>query len=151
MEKIQQKTAYLTKTAINHSVGGDASPKKAAAFEMFNDLVKKAEYVFSSNNDRHSKSEQNIDGDIYWDTFVSVGTVNGKPYPVVFKIRSIDSDVRSQIYQMTAKKETGFSHGDGSKENQTDAHPNYGTSPISDDKLTQKDNNVKYPVPGNDG
>lgn len=132
-------TAYLTKTGVNHSVGGNASPRKAVAFEEFNALVKNAEYAFSSNNDIHSKSEQNVDGDIEWDTFVSVGTVNGEEYPIVFKIRSIDSDIRSQIYEMATKKENGFSHSDGSKENQTDAHPNYGTSPLSKNNIAQID------------
>lgn len=144
-------TAYLTKTGVNHSVGGNASPRKATAFEKFNALVKNAEYAFSSNNDSHSKSEQNIDGNIDWDTFVAVGTVNGEPYPILFKIRSIDSDVRSQIYEMATKKETGFSHGDGSEENQTDAHPNYGTSPISEERLAQNPDNVKYSLSDSDG
>ena len=140
----QSATAYLTRDGINHSVGGPASPRKAAAFEMFNALVKNSEYAFSSENDPHSKSSQNIEGNIEWDTFVAAATVNGEPYPVVFKIRSIDSDVRSQIYEMATKNETGFSHGDGSVESPADAHPNYGTSPISGDTVAQKQQDVKH-------
>lgn len=141
----QGATAYLTRKGIEHSVGGPASPKKAAAFEMFSALIKNAEYVFSSENDLHSI--QNFDGEVLWDTFVAVGTVDGKPYPVTFKIRSIDSDVRSQIYEVATKKETGFSHGDGNQENLTDAHPTYGTSPVSDGRVAQEEPIVKQQFP----
>lgn len=137
--------AYLTKAGINHSVGGTASPQKAAAFEMFNALVKNAEYTFSSPNDTHSKASKEIEGEIDWDTFVSVATLDGEVFPVVFKIRSIDSDIRSQIYQIAIKKETGFSHGDGSQKILTNAHPNYGTSPVSGDNVTRSGGNVNYP------
>lgn len=139
----QSATAYLTRDGINHSVGGAASPRKATAFEMFHSLVKNSEYAFSSENDAHSKSNQKIKENIGWDTFVSVATINGEPYPVVFKIRSIESDVRSQIYEMATKNETGFSHGDGSTETPADAHPNYGTSPISGDNVAQDHPTVK--------
>ena len=136
-------TAYLTRDGINHSVGGFASPRKAAAFEMFNSLVKNSEYAFSSKNDVHSNKNKKIDGNIEWDTFVSVGTINGESYPVVFKVRTIDADVRSQIYEMATKNETGLPHGDGSQENPTDAHPNYGSSPISGDNIPQTEPTVK--------
>lgn len=139
----QGAVAYLTSTGIDHAVGGPASPRKAAAFEKFSSLVKNAEYVFSSENDGHSKSEKNIEGDILWDTFVAVGTIDGDPYPVTFKIRSIDSDVRSQIYEMATKNETGFSREDGTQENPANAHSSYGTSPISGENVAQEEPVVK--------
>ncbi len=139
----QGAVAYLTSKGINHSVGGLASPKKAAAFEKFSALVKNAEYVYSSPHDEHSNTNKNIDGDILWDTFVAVGTINGEPYPVTFKIRSIDADVRSQIYEMATKNETGFSHEDGTQENPANAHSNYGTSPVSAANVPQDGSGVK--------
>lgn len=139
----QGATAYLTRQGINHSVGGPASPKKAAAFEKFSALVKNAEYAFSSENDPHSNSNKKIAGEIDWDTFVAVGSINGKPYPVTFKIRSIDADVRSQIYEMATKNETGFSHGVGNQKDLTNEHPDYGTSPISGDTVAQDGTEVK--------
>lgn len=94
-------------------------------------------YAFCSTNDIHNTSNAKIDGEIVWDTFVSVGTVDGKPYPVTFKIRSIDQDVRSQIYEMATKNETGFSREDGDQNNLTYAHSSYGTSPVSNMSLPQ--------------
>lgn len=138
----QGAVAYLTSKGINHSVGGPASPAKAAAFEQFRLLVKNAEYVYSSNNDIHNDANKNIDGDILWDTFVAVGTINGEPYPVTFKIRSIDADVRSQIYEMATKNETGFSHEDGDQNDLTHAHSNYGTSLVSGERVTQDSGKV---------
>ena len=138
----QGAVAYLTSKGIDHSVGGPASPKKAAAFEKFSLLVKNAEYVYSSNNNEHSNANKNVDGDIMWDTFVAVGTINGEPYPVTFKIRSIDSDVRSQIYEMATKNETGFSREDGTQEKPANAHSSYGTSPVSAENVAQDNENV---------
>ena len=139
----QGDVAYLTSTGIDHAVGGPASPNKVAAYEMFNLLVENAEYVFSSENDEHTDTNKKIDGDILWDTFIAVGTVDGDPYPITFKIRSIDADLRSQIYEMAAKKETGFSREDGTQENPANAHSSYGTSPISAENVAQKKPSVK--------
>ena len=52
----QLAIAYLTSHGIKHAVGGYASPRKAAAFEAFRELVKNAEYTFSSPHDAHRKS-----------------------------------------------------------------------------------------------
>ena len=45
-----------------------------------NTAEKRNSYAFSSTNDIHNTSNAKIDGEIVWDTFVSVGTVDGKPY-----------------------------------------------------------------------
>ena len=145
----QGDVAYLTSTGVDHAVGGPASPKKIAAYEMFGSLVENAEYVFSSENDEHTDTNKKIDGEIQWDTFVAVGTVDGEPYPIAFKIRSLDVDLRSQIYEIAAKKETGFSREDGTQENPANAHSSYGTSPISGETVAQvapvvKSENSKY-------
>ena len=76
------------------------------------ELIKKAEYTYSSKNDRHSNNNGRINGKIDWDCFTAVAMIRGEPYPVVFKIRTIDTDVRSQIYEIASKNETGYSRGD---------------------------------------
>ena len=139
----QVATAYLTRDGINHSVGGFASPRKAAAFEVFCDLVKNSEYAYSAKNDQHSNNNVKIHGRIDWDYFVTAATISGEPYPVVFKIRSIDTDVRSQVYEIAMKNETGYSHGAGDQENLTDGQPNYGATPVSEEMIPQEGSGVK--------
>ena len=137
--------AYLTGEGINHSVGGYASPRKAAAFEAFRELVKNAEYTFSSLHDEHSEIGKNLPEETIWDFFVSVAMIDGKPYPVAFKLRTTDSDVRSQIYEMYQIKEDGVFHGAGKQES-ADGHPNYESIPSSGGTITQEKGDVKDDV-----
>lgn len=120
---------YLTKDGVNHSVGGDIKSDKVAIFQQFKDLVKKAEYVFSTKNDIHSNANKTIGGRIDWDCFVALAKIGDKKYPVVFKIRTIDQDVRSQIYEMATKKEVDSSHDHGQREKPLDELPDYGVVP----------------------
>ena len=53
--------------------------------------------------------EKNIEGEKLWYFFVSVAMINGNEYPVVFKLRTIDSDIRTQIYEIYTTKEDGSS------------------------------------------
>ena len=71
--------------------------------------------------------------------------IGGKPYPVAFKLRTIDSDVRSQIYEMYQTKEDGVFHGAGKQES-ADGHPNYESIPSSGGTLTQENGDVKDDV-----
>lgn len=144
----QIATAYLTRDGIDHSVGGLSSPQKAAAFDAFSGLVKNAEYIYSTENDRHSNENKRIGGRIDWDCFVSVAMNGDEAYPVVFKIRTIDQDLRSQIYEIFAKKETGYSRGGGYAEAQADAQPSYGVTPISEDRLSRQGEEVNKEMPG---
>ena len=139
----QFATAYLTRDGIDHSVGGLASSRKAAAFDSYASLVKNAEYAYSTKNDRHSNENKRIGGKIDWDCFVSVAMIGTEEYPVVFKIRTIDQDLRSQIYEISAKKETGYSRGDGHQNDPVDVQPSYGVTPISKDRLAQQNIEVK--------
>ena len=70
---------------------------------------------------------------------------DGKPYPVAFKLRTTDSDVRSQIYEMYQTKEDGVFHGAGKQES-ADGHPNYESIPSSGGTLTQENGDVKDDV-----
>ena len=144
----QIATAYLTRDGIDHSVGGLSSPQKAAAFDAFSGLVKNAEYIYSTENDRHSNENKRIGGRIDWDCFVSVAMNGDEAYPVVFKIRTIDQDLRSQIYEIFVKKETGYSRGGGYAEAQADAQPSYGVTPISEDRLSRQGEEVNKEMPG---
>jgi hypothetical protein len=141
----QLAIAYLTSHGIKHAVGGYASPRKAAAFEAFRELVKNAEYTFSSHHDEHSEIGKNLQGETIWDFFVSVAMIDGKPYPVAFKLRTTDSDVRSQIYEMYQTKEDGVFHGAGKQES-ADGHPIYESIPSSGGTITQENGDVKDDV-----
>lgn len=120
---------YLTKDGVNHSVGGTITSDKAAIFEQFKTLVKNAVYAFSTKNDVHSNANKAIKGRIDWDCFVALAKIGNVKYPVIFKIRTIDSDVRSQIYEMATKKEADGSHDHGQREKPLDELPDYGVVP----------------------
>ena len=45
---------------------------------------------------------------------------------------------------MATKNETGFAHEGGTRETPTDAHSDYGTSPISGDNLSQSESSVNH-------
>ena len=62
-----------------------------------------------------------------------------------FKLRTTDSDVRSQIYEMYQTKEDGSFHGAG-KQKSVDGHPNYEASPSSGGTITQENGDVKDDV-----
>ena len=133
-------TAYLTSKGLDHSVGGNASPKKAAAFSLYDELTRNAEYVMSSYNDKHNSGNTEV---LCWDTFVAVATVDGESYPVSLKVRTVADDTRSQIYEMATKKETGLSREAAPQNNQGLGHSSYGASPISGDTVTQDRGDVK--------
>ena len=135
--------AYLTKEGFNHSSVGLNVPEKATAFSKYRELIANAEYSYSSKNDTHSNANKRIAGKIDWDCFVAAAMIENEPYPVVFKVRTIDSDVRSQIYRMATKNEIGSTHDYGQQDNLPDALPNYGGTPISGDMVSQPASEVK--------
>ena len=135
--------AYLTKEGFNHSSVGLNVPEKATAFSKYRELIANAEYSYSSKNDTHSNANKRISGKIDWDCFVATAMIENEPYPVVFKVRTIDSDVRSQIYRMATKNEIGSTHDYGQQNNLPDALPNYGGTPISGDMVSQPASEVK--------
>lgn len=73
---------------------------------------------------------------------MAVAQIGDEAYPVAFKIRTIDMDVRSQIYEIAATKETGGTHEGGQRQKQLDAHSDYGVAPISDDIVDEGRQNV---------
>jgi hypothetical protein len=135
--------AYLTRDGSNHTAGGMITAKRAATLGRFSDLILKAEYAYSTKNDPHSNANKKIRGKKDWDCFVAVAMFGDEPYPVAFKIRTIDNDLRSQIYEVASKNEIGVSHGDGQQKKLLDALPDYGVAPISGDNVTQPDPEVK--------
>ena len=136
--------AYLTRDGSNHTAGGVITAKKAAALSRLTDLIRNAEYAYSTKNVKHSNANKRIRGRIDWDGFVAVAMFGEEAYPMVFKIRTIDNDMRSQIYEIAAKnEEIGGTHGGGQQENLPDAQPNYGVAPISGEIVSQPDGKVK--------
>lgn len=87
-------------------------------------------------------ANKKISGKIDWDCFVSVAEIDEKPYPIIFKIRSINQDLRSQIYRMATKNEIGSSHDHALLENQKPDLPDYGGTPISNKSISQSPENV---------
>ena len=71
--------------------------------------------------------------------------INGNEYPVVFMLRTIDSDIRTQIFEIYTTKEDGSFHGAG-KQKSADGHPNYEASPSSGGTITQENGDVKDDV-----
>ena len=140
----QYAEAYLTRAGVDHSVGGTITAERAEIFDQFKKLIKNAEYAFSSKNDPHSNSNKKISGRIDWDCFVAVAMIGDESYPVVFKIRTIDRDVRSQIHEMSMKKEADGSHDPGKQNELQGGMSTYRVVPsTSDDKVTQEEAEVK--------
>lgn len=118
--------------------------EKAKALNEFVKLVGNAEYAYSSVNDTHNDANSDIEGEKNWDCFISVAKIGKINVPIIFKIRTIDTDIRSQIYSIVTKNETSYSRGGVQQNNLQDAHPNTcGESPVSGNKLPQKDIGVK--------
>ena len=139
------KTAevVLTQNGRNHALAGMNTPEKAAAFERFGDLVANAEYAYSSLDDKHSNEGQKVQHEISWDCFATVVDVGGTQISVIFKIRTIDGELRSQIYSLATRNETGSSHNGGQQKNKLNALSNYGGTPVSDGTVSQPSSDVK--------
>lgn len=122
--------AYVTGAARDHFVGRPTA-EKAAAMQKFNELVQKSAYAFSSEHDVHSNEGGRVQANV-WDSFV-VPVQNGEDtMPFIFSVRSIDRDVRAQIYGMNMQTETAFSRGYASQDNLQSRTPSYGVSAVSD-------------------
>lgn len=129
--------AYLTSRGVNHAASGANTESKAASFAKFYEIVSNAEYCYSCPKDTHSKTSGRED----WDYFVSVAKMGEETIPLVFAVRSIDQDVRSQIYSIATKTDSTISHGDGTQGNPANAHPNYGDS-SSPNKIIPQDGSM---------
>ena len=135
--------AYLTSTGVEHSNGPYLSPERAPIFSTFYDLVKKAEYSYSTIHDSHNAKADNILGDKLWDCFIAVAEIAGEKYRVCFKSRTIDSDVRSQICHIATKTEADSSRDHGLSDDQQDEVSSYGGKPASEIKVSPNDQAVK--------
>ena len=135
--------AYLTSIGVDHSNGPYPSPERALIFSTFYDLVKKAEYSYSTIHDSHNAKADNIPGDKLWDCFIAIAEIAGEKYRVCFKIRTIDSDVRSQIYHIATKTEADSSRDHGLSDDQQDEVSSYGGKPASEIRVSPKDRTVK--------
>lgn len=131
--------AYLTSKGIDHTLAGENTEEKAVALSAFYKLISNAEYSYSGLQDQHSKTV----GREEWDYFVSVAEIEGgATVPLVFAVRSIDQDVRSQIYSIATKKNLAIPRGDGTQGNPANAHPSYGDSSSSNGIVEHNDKNV---------
>ena len=145
--------AYLTSRGINHAAVTGGSKTKGAAFSKLLELVANAKYAYSTRNNKHAAQSERLEGKTYWDSYVAVaevetvsqegGEIKNVQYPVVFTLRSIDEDVRAQVYDMWAKNEAAVSHGDGTQDNPANALPNYGATTTSRENIADDNENVK--------
>lgn len=128
--------AYLTSKGLDHTLAGENTADKAAALSAFYQLISNAEYSYSGSKDEHSKTVGRED----WDYFVSVAKIEGgETIPLVFAVRSIDQDVRSQIYSIATKKNLAIPRGDGTQVKPVNAHPSYGDLSSSKIIIPQED------------
>ncbi len=136
--------ATLTRDGIDHAIKGNNTGRKAAIFSKFLELAGRSIYSFSTPQDRqYSKASAKITDKALWDNFVGVAEIAGKNYPVVFSVRSIDSDVRGQIYEAWIKKEAEATRGAGTQEKPANGQPSYGDQSTSGSKISQKNKDVK--------
>ena len=132
--------AYLTSKGLDHTLAGENTKEKAVALSAFYELISNAEYSYSGLQDPHSKTIGRED----WDYFVSVAEIEGGgTIPLVFAVRTIDQDVRSQIYSIATKKNLAIPRGDGTQGKPANAHPSYGDSSSSGDIVEQNGSKVK--------
>lgn len=132
----ENATAYLTKSGSNHTLAGANTLKKGAALSAYYSLVQNAEYSYSGHPD-HSTVSLNTD----WDYFVSVAEVDGSTVPLVFAIRSVDFETRSQIYSIATKRNPGSTH-DRVNQKTDGALPNYGELPDSKAMVSHAEESV---------
>lgn len=132
----ENATAYLTKSGSNHTLAGANTLKKGAALSAYYSLVQNAEYSYSGYPD-HSTVSLNTD----WDYFVSVAEVDGSTVPLVFAIRSVDFETRSQIYSIATKRNPGSTH-DRVNQKTDGALPNYGELPDSKAMVSHAEESV---------
>ena len=85
-------------------------------------------------------------GQIDWDCFVAEAEVDGESFPVVFKVKTTDRDLRSQIYEIATKNEIGSSHDDYQGNEISDVMSNYGGTPTSGYTIAQENQKVNEKV-----
>lgn len=132
----ENATAYLTKAGSNHTLAGANTFEKGAALSAYYSLIQNAEYSYSGHPD-HSTVSLNTD----WDYFVSVAEVDGTTVPLVFAIRSVDFETRSQIYSIATKRNPGNTH-DRVNQKTDGALPNYGELPDSKAMVSHAEESV---------
>ena len=99
--------ARITSRAAEH-YALYATKEKAALTKKFAELIKKSRYSYSSHHDEHLEGEYNKATVNNWDYFVSAVKYKDELIPVVFSVRSIDEDVRAQVYSIAAGLENNF-------------------------------------------
>jgi N12 class adenine-specific DNA methylase len=133
----QTAVAYLTNRGIDHAVSGANTKGKALALDSFYEMIRNAEYSYSGKGDHG-----NVGGRVDWDYFVSVARIGTTDIPMVFAIRTIDTDSRSQIYSIATKESPTILRGDGTQNQSANAHPSYEDSSGSGYRLAYSSGGV---------
>ena len=138
-----QITAYLTREGKEHfNTFNELSKENTAIANYVRDIILKAEYLFSNPDDGHSEK---IEGVEFWDKFVSLVKIGNDDYSVIFSLRKMDSDIRHQIYAISAKKEGTGQTADADSKNPRIAS-DMASSPSSENNVTQpsENDNTKF-------
>lgn len=138
--------ARLTREGLNHASKYNNNKDKAALFEKFIELAGSSIYSYSTIQDKkHSSASENINENAYWDSFLSVAHLGDKNYNVIFSVRSIDSDVRGQIYDSWIKKEANASHDAGTQNDSANGQSNYGSQIASNNIISDSSQKINTP------
>ena len=138
--------ARLTREGLNHASKNNNNKEKAALFNKFIKLADSSIYSYSTVQDKkHSVASAKINEKSYWDSFLSVACFEDVYYNVIFSVRSIDSDVRGQIYDSWIKKEANASHGVGTQNESANELPNYGSQIASTNIISDSSSKINTP------
>lgn len=116
---------------IDHAVSGANTKGKALALDSFHEMIRNAEYSYSGKGDHG-----NVGGRVDWDYFVSVARIGKTDIPIVFAIRTIDTDSRSRFHSIATKESPTILRGDGTQNQSANAHPSYEESSGYGNKVT---------------
>lgn len=133
--------AYVTATGKNH-YAYYPTPEKAAAMDVFRNIVQNATYAFSAEHDIHSEEGKLVQANV-WDYFVAPVDYGNGVDSFLFCVRSIDRDSRAQIYSMiTQKNEAATSHEDGLTEKPQGRRSDYEGFTASEEAATSRDSGL---------
>ena len=136
-------TARLTREGLNHATKKGNNSIKGSIFQKFVEIANSSVYSFSTIHDNnHSNASQTVQHNVSWDNFVAVVEVNDNILiPVVFVVRSIDTDLRSQIYDAWIKNEVKATHEAGTQIKSVNSHSNYDGQLTSKNSVPQSSEN----------
>lgn len=129
-----QITAYLTREGKEHfNKFNDLSKENVAIAQHMRGIIINAEYLFSNEHEDHNTKVKRVD---QWDKFISLVDIGDGEYSVILSLRKMQSDIRHQLYAISAKKEGTGQTADRGSNNQGIAS-NMTSSSSFEENITQ--------------